>query len=366
MSRVRSTSLRASALVFFFLVVAIPSCRHPQTRHIRIGITPYQDTALPIVSDKLGMYTAQGIDVEFVPLDWGNVMLALSSGSVDASIYTVNAFQPAYQAALSGNRKPVFYCPIYVFKGTAIMIHGNSNIKPLHTSPGESLQQLEADVAQYAKQLRGKRIAVTEGTEYEQIVLAALSLAGLNPKKDVTLVNAAPEDALAAFISGNIDAFGAGLTERMEARKHGAIELLTSADIGQPSLNGIVTTEGFALQNADVLDDIVSIWFKTADYVGVDPKQRSEPVRAYLAAHGSTKYTADEYAIAWTFDLFPTNANQAKQAFGTAASPYYWRTVWSSTNQFLIKQGKISSPVPDAAYWGDRVLDRIANSSQNQ
>src|ERR1035437_5328115 len=223
-------------LVIAVVIGAVLATRQHAGLTIRYGITPYQDTALPVVAQSMDWYSAEGLKVEFVPLAWGDLMLALASGSVDVSIYTINAFQPAYASTASSGTKPVFYCPLYVFKGTAIMVHENSGIKPLHLQPGESPAERSQQVAEAAAQLRGKRIAVTQGTEFEQIVLTALSLAGLNSRKAVTLIHASPDDALAAFVSGNIDAFGAGLTERIEARRHGGTEVVTPADIGEPSI----------------------------------------------------------------------------------------------------------------------------------
>ncbi len=353
------------ALLLLLLFGTFSCTSKQQRKHIiRFGITPYQDTALPVVADKLGWYSQNGIEVEFVPLAWGDVMLALSSGSIDASIYTINAFQAPYQSASPGTLKPVFYCPIYVFKGTAIMVHENSGIKPFRESLGESVAQRDERVAQAARQLKGKRIAVTEGTEYEQIVLAALSLAGLDSRRDVTLIHASPEDALAAFLSGNVDAFGAGLTERVEARRHGGTEFLVSADVSQPSINGIVTTSKFATGNQASLDAMLKIWFQTVRFVGTDPKKNSEFVREYLAGKASTRYTPDEYAIAWTFDVFPDSPDAAANLFNKDSSPYYWKTAWKKTSEFLIQEKKIKSPVPESAYWGEAVFGRLQGTAQ--
>jgi ABC-type nitrate/sulfonate/bicarbonate transport system substrate-binding protein len=352
-----SVSLIIPISLSLFLLL---SCHREQKyTHIRLGITPYQDTALPVVAEKMGWYKEKGIQIDFVPLDWGDVMLGLSSGSIDAAIYTINAFEAPYESAASGSRQPVFYSPIYIFKGTAIMVHQNSGITPFQESPNEPPDERKRKVAQIAKQLKGKRIAVTQGTEYEQLVLAALNAAGLNPKKDVTLIHASPSDALAAFLSGNIDAFGAGLTERVEARRHGGIEFLVAADLGQVSIDGIVTTAEFAKHNQDALDSLTSIWFKTIQFVGADPKNNSAAVRDYLAQRASTKYSPDEYAIAWTFNIFPDSPTAAANLFNRDSSRYYWKTAWKEVGEFLIQQKKITSPIPESAYWGEPVLSRL-------
>lgn len=363
-SRPSRKALWVSILVIAILIAAFAlflyDGREKPTKHIRFGLTPYQDTALPVVAQDMGWFRERGIDIEFVPLAWGDVILSLSSGAIDASIYTFSSFQAPFESAATGANMPVFYCPIYVFKGTAIMIRENSGITPFRAAPGEPETRRKERLIECVKQLRGKRIAVTEGTEFEQIVLAALTLAGLDAKSDVQMINATPADSLAAFLSGNIDAFGAGLTERVEARKRGGTELLVSSDVGQPSIDGIVTTQKFARDHKDQLDALVRVWFKTVSYVGMNPKTNSDGVRKYLANTASTRYSPEEYAIAWTFNVFPGTPQEASALFQSPSSPYYWKKNWDANNEFLVTQKKIKSPVPESAYWGESVLRRLS------
>jgi len=363
-----STAVVLVLLVLFLLYVVFRRAGQPRAETeaervtIRFGITPYQDTALPVVGDRLGWYEEKNLDVQFVPLSWGDVVLALSSGSIDASIYTINAFQAPYSEAVAGRFKPIFYSPIYVFKGTAIMVHGDSGLSVVGNISSLPAPVREGRVVDAVRQLRGKRIAVTQGTEYEQIVLAALAKAGLDPGQDVTLIHASVEDALAAFLSGDVDAFGAGLTERIEAQRHGAKELLVAADVGPPSIDGLVTTQEFASRNRDAMDDLLRVWFRTVDYMEGDLKGRSRFVREYLRGKASTRYSPDEYAIAWTFNVFPRTPSEAVRVFNSPEGAFYWKNVWDYNNQFLMSEGKIKEPVPYSAYWGTEVLSRVAET----
>ena len=114
---------------------------------------------------------------------------------------------------------------------------------PFKDVSGEDAATRDRRVADAARQLKGKRVAVTVGTELDQIVITALQKAGLDSKKDVTLINASPEESLAAFLSGNVDAFAAGLTERTEARRHGGTELLVASDVTLPVIDGLITSD---------------------------------------------------------------------------------------------------------------------------
>ena len=341
----------------------MPKSKSQELFKIRCGITPYQDSALPVVPKELGWYKEEGLDVELVPVTWGDVVTALMSNSIDVAVYNFNSFLPPYENAAKGTDKPLFYAPFYLFKGQAIMIHDGRGFKVYPASENETMEQRDKRVVESAKQLKGKRIAVTEGTELEQIVLAALDRAGMS-KNDVSMIHASPEDSLAAFLSGNIDAFAAGLTERVEARRHGGIELLTTADVMLPVIDGLITRESFAKDHSEILDKLVKVWFRTIRFMEADLLKNSEHIRNYLASAASTRYSPDEYMIAWSFNVFPDNPIKANTLFNNHDSSAFWKTSWDAVNNFLIQQKKIKKPVPYMAYSGEDVLSRLAMTEQ--
>lgn len=349
------------AVVVIAVVVGIRfhGVRLGKDETVRYGITPYQDSALPVVAAELGWYKQKGLNVEMVPVTWGDAIMALSGGAIDVVIYNFNSFQPPYEHAAQGRVKPVFYCPLYLFKGQAIMVKGDSGLECFRDAPGESIDAREHRIAKVAAQLKGKKIGVTQGTELDQIVLAALKKAGLT-KEDVQMFHAAPEDSLAAFLAGNLDAFAAGLTERVEARRRGGTELLVTADVMRPVIDGIVTTESFAKQHPDIMTKLVDVWFQTIRFMEADLNKNSVHILKYLSTAASTRYSPEEYAIAWTFNVFPKDRSEANSLFNDPSSPSYWKISWDANNEYLIQEGKVKKPVPYSAYWGETVLGKMA------
>jgi ABC-type nitrate/sulfonate/bicarbonate transport system substrate-binding protein len=102
---------------------------------------------------------------------------------------------------------------------------------------GEKLD-LQTALKRAVGQLRGKRIITTKGSDMEQIVLSALDKAGLKPSVDVKMSHAPSADGLRAFLAEEADAYSGGLTERTEARRHGGTELVTSAHLLPPVIDG--------------------------------------------------------------------------------------------------------------------------------
>lgn len=326
---------------------------------LRYGITPYQDSALPVVADRLGWYRDAGLDVTLVPLSWGDVVAALSSGAIDCAIYNFNSFLGPYESASQGARKLVFYCPTYVFKGQAIMVRRDAGFSLAVAPPDETPDARAQRVTQLAQQLRGKRVGITKGTELEQIVLQALRLADLDAARDVRLVHASPEDTLAAFLAGDLDAFAAGLTERTEARRRGATELLVTSDVTLPVIDGLVTTEVLAHERQAELDALVETWFRTIRYMEADLPANSTHIRDYLRTRASTVYSVEEYQIAWSFNVFPKDPSEADRLFNHATSPFYWKKSWDSVNAYLLEQKKAKTAVPYSAFMGEATLKRL-------
>ncbi|MEI9988478.1 MAG: NrtA/SsuA/CpmA family ABC transporter substrate-binding protein [Rhizomicrobium sp.] len=331
-----------------------PQSQSDSQQTVRYGITPFQDSALPVVPAKLGWYKDDGVDVRLVDLGWGDVPLALASGSIDVALYNFDSYQAALPSLKAGGKDIVFYAPLYVWNGAAIMVH------PGAMQTGGDLSHLSKDaklarVKILMEQLRGKRIGVTEGTTFEQTVLDALRAAGMDPKHDVQLVNARPEDNLAAFISGDLDAFSGGLTERVQAKRHGAVELLVGPDVSLPVVDGIVARKDFVDSHPELMRKLVDSWFRTIQYISADIPGRSSVLRDYLRGKASVDYTANEYAIAWTFQYFPKTRSEASDAF-LKPGTYYWQPIWAETSNFLVKQGKIKSSVPEGEFQGTTTL----------
>lgn len=325
---------------------------------VKYGITPYQDSALPVVAEILGWYQKEGLNVELIPLSWGEVVTGLSSEAIDVAIYNFNSFMPAYHQAAKRSPVPIVYVPVFAFKGQAIMVHGNVGWKTIPQDRGIAIQQQREMVSEVVKQMKGKRVAVTKGTELEQIVEEALTKGGLK-SEDVTIIHASPADGLAAFLSGDVDVFAAGLTERIEAEKRGAIPLLTAGDVMPPVIDGIVTTERFLKKQPETLQKLVDMWFRTIRYIEKDIKGNSKEIRDYLAKNGSTVFTPAEYEIAWSFDIFPKNREEANNVFNNPESILYWKRAWDGVNEFLINSKNIDDPVPYSAYLGEQTLSEL-------
>jgi hypothetical protein len=134
------------------------------------------------------------------------------------------------------------------------------------------------------------------------------------------------------------------------------VELVTSAQLLPPVVDGLVTTKKFAATHEKELNQLIGLWFKTISWMEEDLPNRSRVVIDYLSSKGSTRYTVEEYEYAWHHaQVFPKNTAEMDKAILSTNALYYWKRSWDANNQFLLKDGKITQPVPYDAFVGEKV-----------
>jgi ABC-type nitrate/sulfonate/bicarbonate transport system substrate-binding protein len=95
---------------------------------IRIGISPFQDTLVPVVGEKKGWYRKEGLNAEIRILGWTEVMEALSAGHVDVAINNISSVVATHER----NPEIVYWHGLNPFDdGFALMIRPNGKLKTL-------------------------------------------------------------------------------------------------------------------------------------------------------------------------------------------------------------------------------------------
>ncbi|NUR06775.1 MAG: ABC transporter substrate-binding protein [Nocardioidaceae bacterium] len=164
--------------------------------------------------------------VEFKTFTSGPPLLeALNAGAID--IGGVGNTPPLFAAAAKSN--------LEVVSGAQMGAKGDAIVVP-KDSPIESVADL-----------KGKKVAVAEGSSANYNLLAQLDKAGLT-YQDVKAQNLQPADALAAFSSGHVDAWAVWDPYTSQAELEAGGRILVD---GAGTVNGMT----FQAANPDALDD---------------------------------------------------------------------------------------------------------------
>ncbi|MFI9045460.1 ABC transporter substrate-binding protein [Streptomyces sp. NPDC053427] len=197
-----------------------------------------------------------------------------------------------------GNTPPVFaaaaHSKIKVIAGT----HSRSDGEAVLVKKGSPLKR-PAD-------LKGRSIAVAQGSSANYQLVASLKRAGLSPK-DVTLNYLQPADALAAFSRGKVDAWAVWDPYTSQALDQADARVLTT---GQGVVNGLSFQVAAPAALADkkkaaVLKDYVDRLRRAQNWVFKHPgawakawaKETGLPEKVALAAVERTRGTAVPVAV---------------------------------------------------------------------
>ncbi|MFF6787840.1 glycine betaine ABC transporter substrate-binding protein [Streptomyces filamentosus] len=131
--------------------------------------------------------------------------------------------------------------------------------------------------------LKGRKVATPFGSTAHYSLLAALEAAGLGAS-DVTLVDLQPQDALAAWQRGDIDAAYVWTPSLTELRRTGKV-LVTSREIGaagKPTADLGVVTDAFAAAHPEVVDAWLSAEDQAVKLAKSDPAKAARAIGAEL------------------------------------------------------------------------------------
>jgi NitT/TauT family transport system substrate-binding protein len=205
----RDKELRGKILSIFVLTVfgfclSVNSIQAQPLRKIRIGSTTPSITTLPSeIAAKMGFFKEVGLEAEMITIRSADIIVkALMTGDLDYS----TALPSLVAAAVRG-------LPIKVF---AVMI-GKTSYVMVSQRGIESLRDL-----------KGKAIAVSSfGAASDYVVRVALTKAGLDPRKDVTIIQVGGSSArLGALQAGLVQATVLVAPFDLQAEKMGYRSLL--------------------------------------------------------------------------------------------------------------------------------------------
>ncbi|MEU8461434.1 ABC transporter substrate-binding protein [Streptomyces sp. NPDC029003] len=190
-----------------------------------------------------------------------------------------------------GNTPPVFAAAAKSKIAVVAATHGSS--------AGEAILVPKDSPLKSPADLRGKKIAVAQGSSAHFQLIASLQQAGLTPS-DVQITLLQPADALAAFNSGKVDAWAVWDPYTSQVLRAGA-RVLTSGE-------GIVNGLGFQVAAPSALEDPAK-GKAVADYV-----RRLQRAQDWVFTH------PEEWAKAWAKETglpYEVALDSVKRSTGT-------------------------------------------------
>ncbi|MFJ8229951.1 aliphatic sulfonate ABC transporter substrate-binding protein [Streptomyces sp. NPDC094448] len=325
---------RAVAAAAVLAVLATGGCTADSadgdgTRSVDFGyIADYNQAGLLAVARERGLWKEHGIRATYkVFTDGPTQITALGAGDLDfGTIGPGAAWLPA-----SG-------------RATVVAVNQLGRADRVVALPGRGISRT-AD-------LKGKRVAVPEGTSGDMILGLALDRAGLS-REDVKTVPMAPATAVSALASRQVDAAALWypLLATVEKRIPGLVRLAESADFAAEFAfpSSVVAAPGAVGKDRELVEDVVRVLQKANDFRHTNPGKAIDITARFLRL--------DRDAVAADARNTEPLSTAELVAAGRDGTVARWFTALQG---FFVRAGKLDAPVPVEKFYAGDLYQRAA------
>jgi NitT/TauT family transport system substrate-binding protein len=301
----------ALSLIVLACAVFAAGCGHARSGNsvkITLGFTAWPGWLPWEVAKEKGLFDRNGIDIELKYFDnYTDSLIALETGALDANCQTMTDTLTSISAGANQ---------------TIVLVNDNST--------GND-KIIARDGITSVADLKGKRIAVAQGTVDHYLLLLALAQAGLG-QHDVTLEPQSNEAAAAAFVAGQVDAVSVTAPSTTKAlQRPGSHAIATSAEFPGAIPNHLVVRPSLIQDHPEEVQALVNTWFDTLKWIkdnrdaaiAIMARRSGVSVNDYRTYDaGTTIFTRQQNLDAFTPGTTPEHLNfQAAQTadyvFGT-------------------------------------------------
>jgi ABC-type nitrate/sulfonate/bicarbonate transport system substrate-binding protein len=242
-------------------LLSIAGCRRSfestvDRTQLRIAGTPHQDTTLYLWGMKKGYFAKEGVELDVRDTTFNEQIEFTAGGGCDIAMATVDEIAAKSKNLNLANRRVLYVMPAWLFEGQIFVS------RPDLASLAELKQQYPVEEARrkFFEQMRGKIIAVPEGSSYDQALRRLMNTAGFNAN-DFKFVNSQLETGINGLSDRNVALAAAGIVERPEAERRGYKVSLDSLDLEMIVIAGFIVRADYYKIHPDTVDAFLQTWF---------------------------------------------------------------------------------------------------------
>ncbi len=312
-----------------------PSLALAQNKKVKVGYLHTLAVDGQIwLADSMGIWKKEGLDMEFVQFQTGlELFQAMAGGSID--VLSTGAVMSNFPARGQGK---AFLINNVEFATAQLWVHPDMGINSI------------AD-------LKGKKISTTAGTTAHVFLDNALRANGIDPKKDVQIVNQRMQDAVTAFISKAVPAVALWVPFNIAVRNRvPSAKMIVDASTYYPKaaiVGGWAARNDYYDSNKDVLTRIIRGWTSANDYLISKPDEALELLQKKYYQQVPLADLKEQYAAQKMF----TSKEWAKlYADGTV-------TKWlQQVTDFFVDFANIPNAVPASQYFDPKLYLNVVKA----
>ncbi|MGP3980433.1 ABC transporter substrate-binding protein [Streptomyces sp. KR80] len=330
--RLQSIVLGLVILGAGFIAGSGPITKKVDTTRITLGVTAWPGWLPWQVAKERKLFARHGVNVELKYYsNYTDSLLALETGALDANSQTLNDTLISVSAGA---------------KEKIVLVNDNST--------GNDKIIAHGGITSVAG-LKGRKIAVVQGTANHYLLLLAIKQSGLD-QKDVKLQpQSTGEAAAAAFAAGEVDAVSASAPFTTKAlQRSGSHAIATSVEFPGAIPNHLVVRPDLIDEHPELVQAMVDTWFDTLEWIK-NHKEAAIDIMAKASGVGIDEYKT--YAAGTT--LF--TRRQALDAFTPGTTPKHLNHQAAQIAEFIVDAGMVEKRPSSAGLLDERFVKQASD-----
>lgn len=297
-----------------------------------LAISPYQDLAMIVNIDNLGLPQKYETPIELKTMAWEEILTSVASAgkTVDVGFGSLVEFITQEANLNKGdNDDIIFLYPAYIYKGGGFV----SLDKKVPVLTKEKIQD-----EFIVKDFLSRRIGAQKNSIYEMMLFSLAGRHGID-FKSIKVFDMPLSDGIYALENKSLDLTSAGLTQKNEILNLDGRINLTMDDLGFADVTGFICKKKTYNEKKEQIHNLIRMWYDCVAYVMADIENNSKQSMEYLRKNASTQYTIEQYKVALSQEYFPLSIVEVNNEIISDSGSFSYKKISEDIAGYVFAKG---------------------------
>lgn len=299
-----------------------------------LAISPYQDLAMIVNIDSLGLPQKYNTPIELKTMAWEEILTSVASAgkTVDVGFGSLVEFITQEANLNKGDDDDImFLYPAYIYKGGGFVSLDNR-------MPILAKEKMQNEII--VKDFLSRRIGAQKNSIYEMMIFSLANRYGID-FKSVEMFDIPLNDGIYALENKSLELTSAGLTQKNEVLNLGGQINLTMDDLGFADVTGFICKKKVYNEKKEQIHNLIKMWYDCVSYVMVDIENNSKQSMEYLRKNASTQYSIEQYKIALSQEYFPLSIVESNNEIISDSGSFSYKKISEDIADYVFAKGLV-------------------------
>lgn len=348
-----------STVIYFCLLMLSLTYRGPTSLAaekfaISVSNAPFVDASMTYLGKSEGFFSRRGLEVRIIDATWADQFDLIASGSADIALASLDQVVARAKNLETLGAPIVFVLPAWQFVGLGYYTKGEYQTLDYFLERNPDTAHTD-----FLFQFRNKKIALTEGTVFEQGFISLVEKSAFK-MADFSIVNTSPSAGLNGLEDPAVGLAAVGYQQWAEAERRGYKRAVSADDADVIVITGFIASAAFARESPEKLIRFGCAWFDIANFFANNSRKAYDTIEPQLEDRGATPISFEEFQSISLANVIPLSPTASALLFLRPSSPAYWNKAWNQATKNLADTDK-SEAVPSStkAFQATDFLERM-------